>query len=226
MTTILQQPTPHNGPHQGQMISTTGKPLDQAAAAMILVHGRGATAPSILGLAQEFNHNQFAYLAPPARNNTWYNHSFLNPLTDNQPGLDSALQAIADVVAFIEKSGLPAEKIIIGGFSQGACLSMEYIARNAKRYGGAFAYSGGVIGPLNMPRAYGGSLEGTPIFLGCSDVDFHIPVERVHETAAVMTTLGGNVTKKIYPQMGHTVNIDEIQHVQAIMTTLTNRTHK
>ena len=156
------------------------------------------------------------------RGNTWYPYSFLNPLADNQPGLDSGLQAIADIVAYIESKGIPAEKIIIGGFSQGACLSMEFVARNAKRFGGAFAYSGGVIGPLDMPREYGGSLDGTPVFLGCSDVDFHIPVERVHETADVMTALGGNVTKNIYPQMGHTVNMDEIEHVKQMMAQLIN----
>ena len=185
-------------------------------------HGRGASAPSILGLSQEFANDQFAYFAPPARGNTWYPYSFLNPLADNQPGLDSGLQAIADIVAYIESKGIPAEKIIIGGFSQGACLSMEFVARNAKRFGGAFAYSGGVIGPLDMPREYGGSLDGTPVFLGCSDVDFHIPVERVHETADVMTALGGNVTKNIYPQMGHTVNMDEIEHVKQMMAQLIN----
>ena len=214
---MLTQPTNVNGPHQGLSIATTGRALNEAKAAMILVHGRGASAPSILGLAQEFKNDQFAYLAPPARGNTWYPYSFLNPLSDNQPGLDSGLQAIADLVAHIEAADIPAEKILIGGFSQGACLAMEFVARNAKRYGGAFAYSGGVIGPLGMTRQYSGSLNGTPIFLGCSDVDFHIPVERVHETAELMTALGGNVTKNIYPQMGHTINMDEISHVQAIM---------
>ena len=219
---MLTQPPPTNGPHQGLPFATAGDALPDAQAAMILVHGRGASAATILGLAQEFNIPHFAYTAPPAHRNSWYPHSFLNPLSDNQPGLDSGLQAIADLVAYIETAGIPAEKIIIGGFSQGACLSMEFVARNAKRYGGAFALSGGLIGPLGMARQYGGSLDKTPIFLSCSDIDFHIPVERVHETADIMTTLGGQVTKIIYPQMGHTVNIDEISHIKKIMAQLVN----
>ena len=190
---------------------------------MIIVHGRGATAPSILTLADEFALTDFAILAPQADQNTWYPHSFLAPLEANQPGLDGGLAKIDQLVKEIEAAGIPAAKIVIGGFSQGACLSAEYVARNARRYGGLFVLSGGVIGPLGSERHYGGSLDGTPVFLGCSDVDFHIPVERVHETADLFTQLGASVDKRIYPNMGHTVNLDEIEAVKAIANkTVTN----
>ena len=207
----------YTGPHQGQIVQTTGQPLAQAKAAMILVHGRGANAPSILTLADEFAQPDFAYLAPQAAGNTWYPYSFLEELDNNQPGLNSALQAIADVLDEVQRAGIPPEKTIIGGFSQGACLAMEFVARHARRYGGAFAFSGGLIGPLGMPRHYDGSLAGTPIFLGCSNIDLHIPEERVHETAEVFTHMGGLVETRIYPQMGHTIIYDEIEAVQRIM---------
>lgn len=204
-------------PHQGQKVYTTGKPLNEAKAAMILVHGRGATAPSILELAGALAHPDIAYLAPQASGNTWYPYSFLSPMDQNEPGLSSGLQAVADVVAQVETAGIPAEKIIIGGFSQGACLASEFVARNARRYGGLLVFSGGVIGPPGTPRDYDGSLEGTPIFLGCSDADFHIPAERVHESTAVFEGLGADVTEKIYPGMGHTIIQDEIDHAQTIV---------
>ena len=172
--------------HQHTPISLTGLPLDEAKAAMILVHGRGASAPSILTLANEFKLEGFAVLAPQAYQNTWYPNSFLAPMEANQPGLDSGLAKIGSLVEQIEAAGVPAEKIMIGGFSQGACLSSEFVARNAKRYGGLFVLSGGVIGPPRTPRDYEGSMAGTPVFLGCSDVDFHIPVERVHDKAVAL----------------------------------------
>ncbi|MEM8860046.1 MAG: dienelactone hydrolase family protein [Chloroflexota bacterium] len=202
--------------HEYTPIAQAGLPLEEAKAAMILVHGRGATAPSILTLANEFQLEGFAFLAPQAHQNTWYPNSFLAPMEANQPGLDSGLAKIGQIVEQIEAAGIPAEKIMIGGFSQGSCLSSEYVARNAKKYGGLFVFSGGVIGPPGTPRDYAGSLDGTPVFLGCSDVDFHIPVERVHESAEVFEKLGAVVDKRIYPNMGHTVNIDEIEAVKAI----------
>jgi predicted esterase len=208
------------GPHQGQPVLSAGKPLAQAKAAIILVHGRGATAQSILTLADEFQQPDFAYLAPQAAGNTWYPHSFLAPLADNEPGLSSGLAALLAVLTQIKQGGLPAEKTILAGFSQGACLALEFVARNTRRYGGAVAFSGGLIGPPGTPRDYPGSLEGTPVFLGCSDVDFHIPLERVYESAAVMRALGGEVTERIYHNMGHTVNQDEIEHVQKMIEAL------
>ena len=209
-----------NGPHQEQPLLQQGKPLHEAQAAMILVHGRGATAQSILELAAVLPHPEMAYLAPQAAGNTWYPYSFLAPMPQNQPGLDSGLQAVADAVAQVEAAGIPAKKIIIGGFSQGACLASECVARNAKRYGGLLVFSGGLIGPPGTPRDYAGSLDGTPVFIGCSDVDFHIPVERVEETAVTLTNLGASVNKKIYPGMGHTIIQDEIDQAQQIVNNL------
>ena len=209
-----------NGPHQDQPLLQQGKPLHEAQAAMILVHGRGATAQSILELAAVLPHPEMAYLAPQAAGNTWYPYSFLAPMPQNQPGLDSGLQAVAEAVAKVEAAGIPAEKIIIGGFSQGACLASEFVARNARRYGGLLVFSGGLIGPPGTPRNYHGSLAGTPVFMGCSDVDFHIPVERVEETAVTLTNLGAIVNKKIYPNMGHTIIQDEIDQALKIVNSV------
>jgi predicted esterase len=184
---------------------------------MILIHGRGASAYDILELGTYLAAPEMAQLAPQAANNTWYPYSFLNPLEQNEPYLSSALQVVADVVDRVEAAGIAAERIIIGGFSQGACLASEFVARHARRYGGLLLFSGGLIGPPGTPREYAGSLAGTPVFLGCSDVDFHIPLERVEETAEVLANLGGKVTKKIYPNMGHTIIQDEIDEAQTIV---------
>jgi predicted esterase len=188
---------------------------------MVLVHGRGATAPSILELSSALTQPDMAYLAPQAANNTWYPYSFLSPISQNEPGITSGLQAVADAVSEIEAAGIAAEHIIIGGFSQGACLASEYVARNAQKYGGLLIFSGGVIGPLDMARHYEGTLAGTPVFIGCSDVDPHIPVERVQETADVLTQLGGDVTLKIYPRMAHTIIQDEIDEAMKIVEKVT-----
>ncbi|HMQ51369.1 MAG TPA: phospholipase [Anaerolineae bacterium] len=204
-------------PHQDQKVYTAGKSLAEAKAAMILVHGRGATAPSILSLGQEFDHPDLAYLAPQAANYTWYPYSFLAPLDHNEPGLSSGLAKIGELVARVEAAGIPAEKIIIAGFSQGACLASEFVARNARRYGGLLVFSGGLIGPPGTPRDYEGSLEGTRVFLGCSDIDPHIPEARVHESAGVFERLGAQVVEKIYSGMGHTIVPDEIDEARQII---------
>ena len=208
---------PINGPHQDQPVRTAGKPLEQARAAMVMVHGRGATADSILTLAQELNRPDFAYLAPQASGNTWYPNSFLAPIPSNEPGISSGMQAIQGILDRIEQAGIPAERTMLLGFSQGACLSLEFAARHARRYGGIACLSGGLIGPDGTPRDYPGSLDQTPVFLGCSDVDFHIPAERVEFSGEVMRDLDGEVTVRLYRGMGHTVNEDEIAQVQAIM---------
>ena len=205
------------GPHQGQPVRTTGLPLNQAKAAMVMVHGRGATAESILSLAPAFGMDGFAYLAPQASGNTWYPNSFLAPIPSNEPGITSGLAAIANVIAGISEAGIPHERIIILGFSQGACLSLEYTARNATRYGGIACLSGGLIGPDGTPRDYAGDYAGTPAFLGCSDIDGHIPARRVTESAEVIERMGAETTVKLYPGMGHLVNEDEIEHVKALM---------
>jgi predicted esterase len=199
---------------------TAGKPPESARAAMVMIHGRGATAESILALVDELAHPEFAYLAPQAAGNTWYPNSFLAPIASNEPGLSSALRVIADLLARLEEAGLPPERVMLLGFSQGACLATEFAARHARRYGGLVGLSGGLIGPDGTPRDYPGSLDGTPVFLGCSDVDFHIPKERVILTSDVLRRLGGDVTMRLYPQMGHTINRDEIRFIQAMMAKL------
>ncbi len=196
---------------------TAGKPLDEAQAAMILIHGRGASAASILRLAEELYHPVFAYLAPQAADHSWYPLPFLAPLEHNEPALSAALDAVAGVLDQVVEAGVPAENVILGGFSQGACLSAEFLARHAQRLGGLFVFSGGLIGPPATPRDYAGSLAGTPVFIGCGDADPHIPEERVEETAAVLAGLGGVVDKRIYPGMGHLINADEIERARLMV---------
>lgn len=210
-------PTINLSLRQNLPVLQAGKPLADAKAAMILIHGRGANAQAIIGLHTVLPHPDMIYLAPNAEDGSWYPYSFLSPIAQNEPYLSEALQMIADLVAHVEAAGIPPEKIVLGGFSQGACLASEYVARHARRYGGLLVFSGGVIGPLGTPRAYPGSLDGTPVFIGCSDVDAHIPLERVHETAEVFTRLGARVTKKIYPGMGHTVIKNEVDHALKIV---------
>lgn len=209
-----------NGPHQGQPIYAAGAPLDQARAAMIMLHGRGATAEDILGLAGEFRRPDFAYLAPQAAGFTWYPNRFLAPLASNEPYLSSALAVVAGLMEHIAAAGIPAERSVLLGFSQGACLALEFVARNARRYGGVAGLSGGLIGPDGTPHDYPGSLASTPVFLGCSDVDFHIPKARVEHTAQVLGRLGGAVTLRLYPNMDHTVNRDEIEIVREMMSAI------
>jgi predicted esterase len=205
------------GPHQGGPVLSAGEPLERAKAAMVMVHGRGATAESILTLADELAQPGFAYLAPQAAGNTWYPNRFLAPISTNEPWLSSALAATGDVLSRLAKGGIPAERTMMLGFSQGACLVLEFAARNARRYGGVVGLSGGLIGPDGTPRDYTGSLEGTPVFLGCSDVDSHIPKERVEHTAEVLRRLGGEVAMRLYPNMDHTVSQDEIALVRSMM---------
>jgi predicted esterase len=204
-------------PHQGQPVLKTGQRLESAQAVMVLLHGRGATAQSILSFAGEIGQPDVAYLAPQATGNTWYPNSFLAPISSNEPGLSSALAVIDELIRRLSERGVPAERVMLLGFSQGACLALEYAARNARRYGGVVGLSGGLIGPDGTPRAYGGSLAGTPVFLGCSDSDFHIPKERVHHSADVFRQLGGDVTERLYPGMGHTINQDELAFVQELL---------
>jgi predicted esterase len=185
-----------------------------------MVHGRGSTAESILTLTAELEQPGFAYLAPQAAGNTWYPFSFLSPIERNEPHLSSALGALADVLARIAEAGIPAERTMLLGFSQGACLTLEFVARHARRYGGVAGLSGGLIGPDGAPRDYAGSLAGTPILLGCGDTDPHISVRRVQHSAEVLQGLDGAVTTRLYPHMGHVVNQDEIAFVRAMMAAL------
>ncbi len=201
-------------------VRRAGSHLNAARAAMILVHGRGGRAEDMLGLADAFDASGIAFVAPQAGSGSWYPQSFMAPIAQNEPHLSNALKTISDIVADLERQGMPAEKIVLAGFSQGACLALEFAARNARRFGGVAGFSGGLIGPEGAPSRYAGSLAGTPVFLGCSDVDFHIPLKRVNETAKALTALGGNVMKVIYPGMGHTIVQDEIDHVQTILNSL------
>lgn len=207
-------------PHQGQPVLQRGQPLERAKLAMVMVHGRGASAEDILTLADDLHHPDFIYLAPQAAGYTWYPYPFLAPLERNEPWLSSALAGIASIMDTLMEKGLPAEKVILLGFSQGACLALEYVARNARRYGGLVGLSGGLIGPPGTPRNYMGSLESTPVFLGCSDSDPHIPKERVIESEEILSSLGGMVTTRLYPNQGHTVNQDEIEIVRLMMNEL------
>jgi len=194
-----------------------GASLDNARLVAVLIHGRGASAEDILSLAAEFSVDDVAYLAPQAANRTWYPYSFLAPLAQNEPFLTSALGVVADLVRTLGEKGIGSERVAILGFSQGACLTLEFAARNPHRYAAIVGLSGGLIGPPGTPRVYSGSLEHTPVFLGCSDVDAHIPVERVRETTAVLRTMKALVDERIYRGMGHTVNADEIAAVTALL---------
>lgn len=212
--------TAEKGPHQGQPVLTTGVALDKATAAMIMIHGRGASAEDILGLSAELPQPNFIYLAPQAAQSEWYPNSFLAPIPSNEPGLSSGLAVIAALLAQVEAAGITAERTMLLGFSQGACLALEFVARHARRYGGVIGLSGGLIGPADTPRNYPGSLAGTPVFLGCSDSDFHIPKQRVEQSAEVLQRMGGDVTMRLYPRMGHTINRDELRIVQSMIAAL------
>lgn len=206
--------------HQGQPVVAAGAPLAEAQAAMLMVHGRGANPQSILELAEQLDRPGFAYVAPTANGNSWYPYSFLSPIDSNEPWLSSALLAVEDALALIQNAGIPAERTILLGFSQGACLTLEFAARHARRYGGVVGLSGGLIGPDGTPRDYPGSFEGTPVFLGCSDVDPHIPEARVIHTKEVLTRLDAQVMARLYPNMSHIVNRDEIALVRDMMKAL------
>lgn len=203
-------------------VARAGEHIARAKAAVVLIHGRGATADGMLGLAEAFAVPGIAYVAPQAPGMTWYPRSFLAPIEQNEPQLSQALATVDAVVGDLVAQGLPQEKIVLLGFSQGACLALEYAARHARRWGGVAALSGGLIGPDGTPRDYGGTLAGTPVFLGCSDIDAHIPLERVHASAEVLSKLGGDVTERIYPGAGHTVVEDEVRHVQRMLRALTS----
>jgi len=206
--------------HAGQPVLYAGQSLAEAGAAMILVHGRGATASSILELAGYLPHPHMAYVAPQAAGQAWYPHSFLAPIAQNEPYLSSALTRLDGLLAGVIAAGIAPERVIWAGFSQGACLAAEFVARHAQRYGGLLLFSGGLIGPPGTPRDYQGTLAGTPVFLGCSDRDAHIPLARVEETAEVLARLGAAMDKRIYPRMGHTINDDEIRAAAALVAGL------
>ncbi|MBN1301252.1 MAG: dienelactone hydrolase family protein [Melioribacteraceae bacterium] len=205
-------------PHKGHPIFEKGESLENAKCAMIMIHGRGATAQSILTLADDFKNNSIAYLAPQAAKNTWYPYRFIETMKKNEPDVSSGLQLIDFLVNKILDKGLTDDKIFLLGFSQGACLALEYAARNPRNYAGIIGLSGGLMGPIGKQFNYEGSFtENTKVFLGCSDTDFHIPLERVNETADVFKRMGAKVKKEIYKNMGHTINSDEIETVSSML---------
>ena len=206
--------------HAGQPVATAGRPPSEATAAVILLHGRGAAAEDILTLVPEIDRPDLAYLAPQAAGFSWYPYSFMAPLEQNEPGLSSGLAVVGELRAALAAAGIGPERTVLLGFSQGACLALEFAARAARRYGGVAGLSGGLIGPPGTPRDYPGSLDGTPVLVGCSDRDPHIPLPRVRETARVMADLGGQVSEQIYPAMGHTINADEIERVRLLLDRL------
>ncbi|CAM3825926.1 alpha/beta hydrolase [Mucilaginibacter galii] len=189
---------------------TAGAPAATAKGALVMLHGRGGTASNILSLARELNVASFALYAPQATNDSWYPYSFMAPDEQNEPALDSALQVIGDLVQQIVKDGIPEEKIFFMGFSQGACLTLEYIARNARRFGGAIAFTGGLVGEqLNLAN-YTGNFDGTPILITTGNPDPHVPLSRVEESVTILQQHKASVTLKVYPGRPHTITQDEI----------------
>ncbi|RLM67269.1 phospholipase [Halorubrum sp. Atlit-8R] len=226
-------PSPHAGddPHGDEPLVTAGASLDDAAAALVLVHGRGATARSVVDLGEQLaGDREVAILAPAAAGNTWYPNSFLAPVADNEPGRSSGLRAVGAAVDRAVDAGIARDRVLVGGFSQGACLASEFVARNPTRYGGLAVFSGGLIGETVAVEDYlpdgetsadgDGPLAGTPAFVGCSDVDPHIPEERVHETTDVLEALGADVDERIYEGMGHGINDEEVAAVSELVASL------
>src|SRR5438093_12002683 len=193
----------------GQRIVEAGQDLRTARAAMILLHGRGASAEDIMTIASEVQQPGWAYLAPQAAGNTWYPNPFTARLEGNEPPLSAAMETIARVVERVE-ARIPAQRVVLLGFSQGACLTLEWAARNARRYGGVVGLSGGLIGPDGTPRDYPANFDGTPVVLGCSDIEPHIPMRRVVETGEVLQGMGADVPVRLYQRTGHVVRGDDV----------------
>jgi len=204
-------------PHGGQPVLHAGPAIADARLVCILLHGRGASAEDILGLASELSVSDVAFLAPQAAGGTWYPYSFLAPIPQNEPYLSSALGSVERLLDGLTGKRIARDHIAIAGFSQGACLTLEFAARNAGRYAAVVALTGGLIGPPGTSRDYPGVFDGTPVFIGSSDVDPHVPLERVHESTAILRKMGALVDERIYPGMPHTVNQDEIHAFDALL---------
>jgi phospholipase/carboxylesterase len=204
-------------PHRDQPVRTLGAPLAQAAAAIVLLHGRGASAEDILGLAGEMYDERIAYLAPQAAGHQWYPYSFLAPIAENEPWLSSALAKVAALVKIAVDGGVPLERIFVCGFSQGACLSTEFIARNPARYGGLVAFTGGLIGPPDADLHHAGNLAGMPALFSSGDPDPHVPWSRVLASAKEFTAMGAEVETQRYPGRPHTVLPQEIKAARELI---------
>lgn len=210
-------------PHGGQGVATLGPAMEQAYSAMILIHGRGADANSILELGRLLRTDDMVCVAPQAAHFTWYPYPFIAPLRNNEPWLSSALRMLGERVAELESAGIPRDRIVLAGFSQGGCLASEFMARNPGRWGGLLVFSGGLIGPLGMDVRKEGDLAGTPVFMGCSDRDAHIPLERFRETGDALGAMGASVDLRVYPGMGHTIVEDELEGAKAVVDRLEQR---
>ena len=208
------------GAHEDQPLLVQGPEMRDAQGLLILLHGRGSTARDIMTLAAQFRHEGLAFAAPQADGNSWFPYSFLVSTKQNQPGIPSAMTVIRSLVTEADLLGVPRAKIMILGFSQGACLALEFAARNPVRYGAIFALSGGLIGPPGTTWESEHSLDGTPVFIGCSDVDPHIPRSRLEESGEVLTRLGAAVTLKLYPGMGHTISGAELEQVNGMVASV------
>lgn len=202
-----------------KQIFTGGKDISEAKKVLVMLHGRGAFAEDILSLAGYFRLNDYALIAPQATNNTWYPLSFLAPPQQNEPWLSSALDLLSEVVSDINEKGIVSEHIYFLGFSQGACLTLEFVTRNARKWGGVVAFTGGLIGDNIYTQNYRGDFAGTSVFIGTSDPDPHVPVERVHATTQILKQMGADVTEKVYPDMGHTISQDEIRIANELIFT-------
>lgn len=204
-------------PHAGQPVAHAGVPLGQAPAVVIMVHGRNAAPANILDLAPRLARPALTYLAPAAANRTWYPNSFMAEIASNEPGLSSGLGVLESLMSEVQASGIPRSRVVLLGFSQGACLTAEFAVRHASRLGGVVVFSGGLVGPPGTRWDQEGRFDGTPVFLGCSDRDSHVPASRVVESAEIFARMGAAVTTRIYPGLGHLVNDDEIAFAQALL---------
>jgi len=210
--------------HREGGVARAGAPLAQARAAVLLLHGRGGSAEDILGLADAIGMPAgVAFLAPRASGHTWYPNSFLAPLEANGPWLWAALARVDELVREMEAAGVPFERQVIAGFSQGACLASESVARHPRPYGGVAALTGGLIGPPGTPREYPGRLDGVPVYLGAGDPDPHVPWERVEESAAVLERMGARVTMERFPGLPHSIHPRMVERLQAMVETVAGR---
>lgn len=204
-------------PHAQSVVIRAGPKLELASTAIILLHGRGSTAQDILSLSRYLDFPDLAFLAPQAEGYSWYPSRFTAPVEANEPYLSAALSKVGEIMNEVEAHGISSRRIFIGGFSQGACLATEYVIRNPRPYGGLVVFSGGYIGPEGEPRRATGDFDGMPAFLGCSDIDPHIPLQRVRETTALLDEMGAVVNERIYPNMGHTIMDDEIELARTLI---------
>jgi predicted esterase len=210
-------------PHEGQTVVVAGTPLGESDGMVIMLHGRNAAPQNILDLVPRLDRPSWTYLAPAAANHTWYPKSFMAPIEQNEPWLSSALEALKQLVDAVTARGIRTDRVVLLGFSQGACLTAEFAARNPARYGGVIVFTGGLIGPPGTTWSGEGGFVRTPVFLGCSDIDPHVPKSRVDESAAVFTRMGAEVTERIYPGMGHLVNDDEIAFARGVLDRIQQR---